>query len=69
MALYRRYAAVTKSRYCSLYEEGYTSLGGVHNTAKNEALRRTDGTYAPAHELSDGNQVPSMFPEGSLNVP
>mmetsp|Transcript_13292 Transcript_13292/g.22444 ORF Transcript_13292/g.22444 Transcript_13292/m.22444 type:complete len:336 (+) Transcript_13292:139-1146(+) len=47
---------VTKSRYCSLYAEGYTSLGGVHNTAKNEALRRTDGTYAPAHELSDGNQ-------------
>ena len=37
---------VTKMRYCSLYDEGYTSLGGVHNTAKNASLRRADGTYA-----------------------
>lgn len=43
-----------KVAYCSLYDEGYTSLGGVHNTLPNSALKRRDGTFAPAHMLADG---------------
>lgn len=40
--------------YCSLYNTGYTSLGGTQNTVQNSALQRPDGSYAPAHMLSDG---------------
>jgi len=39
--------------YCSLYDEGYTSLGLRCNSRPNPALRRPDGSYAPAYELSD----------------
>jgi FAD synthetase len=38
--------------HCSLYDHGYTSLGSVTDTKPNSALRRPDGTYAPAHELN-----------------
>lgn len=40
--------------YCSMYDAGYTSLGGRRNTSPNPALRRDDGTYRPAYELQDG---------------
>lgn len=38
--------------YCSLYDRGYTSLGGTDNTIRNPALE-TDGEYLPAYKLSD----------------
>lgn len=41
--------------YCNLYNEGYTSLGTVQSTAKNPALLRPNGSYAPAYELVDGS--------------
>jgi len=41
--------------YCSLYDEGYTSIGNVENTQKNPALHRLDGSYGPAHELIDAS--------------
>ena len=40
--------------YCELYDEGYTSLGSVADTLPNPALKRSDGTFAPAFELQDG---------------
>lgn len=40
--------------YCCLYDQGYTSLGGVHNTLPNSALKKADGTFAPAYILADG---------------
>lgn len=39
--------------YCPLYDRGYTSVGGVLDTAPNPSLRRNDGTYAPAKDLAD----------------
>jgi len=39
--------------YCSLYHEGYTSLGSVNTTVQNPVLRRADGSFAPAWELQD----------------
>jgi FAD synthetase len=43
--------------YCSLYDEGYTSLGEMDNSSKNPHLReeREDGTviYRPAYMLDD----------------
>ena len=40
--------------YCSLYDRGFTSVGAAPSTSPNPALRRPDGSYAPARELSDG---------------
>lgn len=37
---------------CPLYYKGYTSLGSTQDTEPNPALLRSDGTFAPAHELS-----------------
>jgi FAD synthetase len=37
---------------CKLYEDGYTSLGNVSNTSRNPQLRKEDGTYRPAWELT-----------------
>ena len=39
--------------YCSLYDEGYTSLGSQENTRPNPLLLQTDGTYLPAFYLRD----------------
>lgn len=39
--------------YCSLYDEGFTSLGSVDTTFPNGALLRSDGKYSPAHLLTD----------------
>ncbi|PNW74277.1 hypothetical protein CHLRE_13g592500v5 [Chlamydomonas reinhardtii] len=44
----------TRVAYCSLYDHGYTSLGGVGNTLPNNTLRRPDGSYEPAYHLADG---------------
>lgn len=40
--------------YCSLYDRGFTSVGGIDNTEPNSALQKEDGSYAPAHSLPDG---------------
>jgi FAD synthetase len=39
--------------YCSLYDEGYTSLGNSTNSVKNPSLRLEDGSYRPAYTLED----------------
>lgn len=41
--------------YCSLYDDGYTSIGNTNNTVKNPALRKDDGSYLPAYQLADGS--------------
>eukprot|EP01006_Ploeotia_vitrea_P011310 TRINITY_DN3007_c0_g1_i1.p2 TRINITY_DN3007_c0_g1~~TRINITY_DN3007_c0_g1_i1.p2 ORF type:complete len:227 (+),score=22.85 TRINITY_DN3007_c0_g1_i1:88-768(+) len=38
---------------CSLYKEGYSSLGSKSLTEKNPLLRLPDGGYRPAWELDD----------------
>ncbi|OGE55320.1 hypothetical protein PENARI_c004G12117 [Penicillium arizonense] len=44
-------------RYCSLYDEGYTSLGGTSDTHPNPRLRKgADGQekdYLPAYQLTE----------------
>ncbi|GET89944.1 phosphoadenosine phosphosulfate reductase-like protein [Leishmania tarentolae] len=37
---------------CSLYECGYTSMGRSANTSRNPRLKRDDGSYRPAWELT-----------------
>jgi Phosphoadenosine phosphosulfate reductase family len=41
-----------KAPYCSLYDQGYTSLGSIKDTVRNNALLLPDGTYTPAHQLA-----------------
>lgn len=49
-----RFLAEFQLPYCSLYDEGYTSLGNIDNTEKNPALRTKAG-YLPASALTDWN--------------
>ena len=43
--------------YCSMYDEGYTSLGGVNDTLRNPKLRYYDKQgnerYRPAYEMTE----------------
>ncbi|KAJ3408127.1 FAD1 flavin adenine dinucleotide synthetase [Chytriomyces hyalinus] len=41
--------------YCCLYDRGYTSLGGIHNTLPNPALRKNNGEFDPAYKLLNGD--------------
>ncbi|GMH72292.1 hypothetical protein TL16_g05878 [Triparma laevis f. inornata] len=41
--------------YCSLYDEGYTSLGKIEETFKCPALENDDGSFSPAYMLKDYN--------------
>ncbi|XP_057773275.1 uncharacterized protein LOC130992595 [Salvia miltiorrhiza] len=48
-----------KVQYCSLYDQGYTSIGSIHDTVPNALLchSKTKGNeqnYKPAYLLSDG---------------
>jgi FAD synthetase len=46
----------TPLKYCSIYDEGYTSLGGVNDTVRNPKLRYVDSDgrekYKPAHQMT-----------------
>ncbi|KAI8930219.1 hypothetical protein BC831DRAFT_439661 [Entophlyctis helioformis] len=44
--------------YCSLYDKGYTSLGGVHDTVPNPHLQdaASKSGYLPAYALKDGTR-------------
>lgn len=42
-----------KIPYLSLYDQGYTSIGSVHDTRPNPALKLDNGGYKPAHMLKD----------------
>ncbi|EPY24065.1 FAD synthetase [Strigomonas culicis] len=39
--------------FCSLYEQGYTSIGSPSNTSPNCLLKREDGSYSPAWYLEE----------------
>ncbi|CAO3589814.1 unnamed protein product [Absidia cylindrospora] len=39
--------------YCSLYDEGYTSLGSMENTHPNPDLEEQEGQYRPAFMLKN----------------
>lgn len=48
-----------KVQYCSLYDQGYTSIGSIHDTVPNALLSVSDSAgikenFKPAYLLSDG---------------
>ncbi|KAM3340068.1 FAD synthase isoform X2 [Capsicum galapagoense] len=50
---------VCKVRYCSLYDQGYTSIGSIHDTVPNALLGIRDDNnskkkFRPAYLLADG---------------
>uniref|UniRef100_A0A7S3QYH2 FAD synthase n=1 Tax=Dunaliella tertiolecta TaxID=3047 RepID=A0A7S3QYH2_DUNTE len=47
------YLRSIEAPYCSLYDHGYTSLGGMNNTSPNRSLMRGDGSFSPAYLLGE----------------
>ncbi|QDZ19456.1 putative phosphoadenosine phosphosulfate reductase [Chloropicon primus] len=46
-----------KAKYCVLYDQGYTSLGGKKDTKKNDLLLdQEQGTYKPAYTLTQEDE-------------
>ncbi|XP_049400842.1 uncharacterized protein LOC125864802 [Solanum stenotomum] len=50
---------VCKVRYCSLYDQGYTSIGSIHDTVPNALLcirndNNSEQKFRPAYLLADG---------------
>lgn len=50
---------ISKVPYCCLYDQGYTSIGSIHDTVPNALLRSGDSAsseekFRPAYMLSDG---------------
>ncbi|KAK7277506.1 hypothetical protein RJT34_22520 [Clitoria ternatea] len=45
-----------KVKYCSLYDQGYTSIGSIHDTVPNSLLciNNSSKKFKPAYLLSDG---------------
>ena len=47
-------------RYCEMYDQGYTSLGGVGDTLRNPKLRCADEDgrvrYRPAYEMVEDEE-------------
>ena len=39
--------------YCEMYDEGYTSLGGINTTVPNPLLKLPTGKYLPAYMLRE----------------
>jgi len=57
-----KFLRILKVNYCSLYDQGYTSLGSTYNTYPNPALRveadssdSRSAIFKPAYELKDGS--------------
>lgn len=42
--------------YCSLYDQGFTSLGEQHNSQPNPRLALAGGSFRPAYELEDDSE-------------
>ncbi|KAJ3217127.1 hypothetical protein HDU67_008504 [Dinochytrium kinnereticum] len=53
-----KYLLSTRHPYCSLYDIGYTSLGGLSNTLPNPELKNEGAPsgYNPAYLLKDGSK-------------
>ncbi|CAI5473076.1 unnamed protein product [Closterium sp. Yama58-4] len=49
---------LTRVPYCCLYDQGYTSIGGVHDTLPNHAVRVSDA----AHWMASASQPPALCP-------
>lgn len=52
------YLLLFKVPYCSIYDQGYTSLGSAHNTVPNPELKYVDviektEKFLPAYKLLD----------------
>ncbi|KAG8045983.1 hypothetical protein GUJ93_ZPchr0008g11661 [Zizania palustris] len=43
-----------KVKYCCLYDQGYTSIGSIHDTVPNARLSDGSNVFKPAYMLSDG---------------
>ena len=40
-------------KYCEMYDQGYTSLGGINSTIPNPLLKLPNGKYQPAYMLKE----------------